>query len=211
MQTNVYIDGFNLYNLAVKGGAYKWLDLVMLAKALVPTHDVHRVRYFTAYVFNRTDSNQRRRQLTYLRALRTLPGVSVHRGQFRERKIRRPLVIAPSVGSRFVEVFDTEEKGSDVNLATWFVIDAHNNDFEQALVISNDSDLALPIGLVRQLFGCPVGVVNPNIHSNPFTPSTLREAATFTRHIRRPTLALCQLPNQVVDDRSRTITKPLSW
>ena len=43
----------------------------------------------------------------------------------------------------------TEEKGSDVNLATLLVADAFKGNFEAAAVLSTDSDLTLPIELIR--------------------------------------------------------------
>lgn len=41
------------------------------------------------------------------------------------------------------------EKSSDVNLATHLLHDAYCNDYELAIVISNDSDLVEPIRIVR--------------------------------------------------------------
>lgn len=98
LKTNVYIDGFNLYYGAVKGTTYKWLDLLKLSQAIVPTHTINKIRYFTSYVTNRSDPNQLRRQLIYFRAIRTLPGLSIHRGQFRETTKWRPLVNPPTTG-----------------------------------------------------------------------------------------------------------------
>jgi hypothetical protein len=37
---NVYIDGFNLYYGALKRTPYKWLDLALLARTLLPTDTV---------------------------------------------------------------------------------------------------------------------------------------------------------------------------
>ena len=210
MKTNVYIDGFNLCYRAVKGTPYKWLDVLKLARALVPTHQINRIRYFTAYVLNRSDPNQLRRQLTYLRALDTLPNLSIHRGRFRERQKTRPLV-APVAGlPRFVDIFDTEEKRTDVNLATWLLVDAHRHDFEQALLFCNDADLALPVRLVRTIFNRPVGIVNPNTNPKNKMPADLSAAATFIRQVRRTALAACQFPPQLSVLRG-TITKPTTW
>jgi len=47
-----------------------------------------------------------------------------------------------------------------VNLATYLLIDAFDNDCEQAIVISNDSDLVTPIQFARERFGIPVGIFN---------------------------------------------------
>ena len=40
MRTYIYVDGFNLYYGALKGTAWKWLDMsALLAKVLQPQHD----------------------------------------------------------------------------------------------------------------------------------------------------------------------------
>lgn len=45
-------------------------------------------------------------------------------------------------GPRVVEVHKTEEKGSDVNLATFLLVDGFDQLYDEAVVISNDGDLA---------------------------------------------------------------------
>lgn len=109
-----------------------------------------------------------------------------------------------------MEVWDTEEKGSDVNLATYLLIDAFQRDYEQALVISNDSDLALPIRMVREQFRLPVGVVNPNLDPTALAPKELSDAATFQRRLRGNTIKVSQFPASLTDAQG-TITKPIGW
>jgi hypothetical protein len=58
-----------------------------------------------------------------------------------------------------VSVLNTEEKGSDVNVASHLLIDALTNAVDAAIVISNDSDLRFPIQKARELV--PVGLINP--------------------------------------------------
>lgn len=60
----------------------------------------------------------------------------------------------------FVSVARREEKGSDVNVASHLLIDVLAGSVDAAIVISNDSDLKLPIDEVRQRV--PVGLVNPS-------------------------------------------------
>lgn len=211
MKTNVYIDGFNLYYRAVRGTPYKWLDLSQLCGKLLPSHQINRIRYFTAVAQPLPhDPGAPARQQIYLRALKTIPNLTVHLGQFRPRQRRLPLV-APVPGlPATVEVKYFEEKGTDVNLATYLLTDGFESDYEQALVISNDSDLALPISVVRQRLGLPVGVVNPNTDSREFAPAELTAAATFTRRIRKATLGACQFPPTLTDSVG-TIHKPPAW
>lgn len=82
-RANVYVDGFNLYYGCVQGTPYKWLDLQRLARLLLPEYSVQRIRYFTARVQPRPgDVQQPQRQQTYIRALETIPHLSVHFGHF---------------------------------------------------------------------------------------------------------------------------------
>lgn len=58
-----------------------------------------------------------------------------------------------------VSYLDREEKGTDVNLATHLLLDVLQGEVDAVIVISNDSDLALPIRVAR--VSVPVGVANP--------------------------------------------------
>ncbi len=211
MKTNVYIDGFNLYYRAVKGTNYKWLDLLALSGALLPSHEINRIRYFTAQSLSLPDDpNVPVRQAAYIRALGTIRNLTIHLGQFRRRTRSRPLVTPIPGLPTFVRISDFEEKGSDVNLATYLLIDGYEGDYEQAVVISNDSDLALPIAMVRDKLKFPIGIVNPNVDQSANTPTELSQAATFSRRIRRNTLRNCQFP-QTLTDSNGTIRKPAGW
>ena len=69
-----YIDGFNLYHGAVENTPYKWLDIVMLGKCLMPKYNVVATKYFTSLVFEAGDSDRPRRQQQYWNALKTIYG-----------------------------------------------------------------------------------------------------------------------------------------
>jgi uncharacterized LabA/DUF88 family protein len=211
MKTNIYVDGFNLYYGALKDSPYRWLDIVALCQRLLPQDQVHRVRYFTANIAARpgdppTAAQKRQRQQIYLRALQTLPEVSIHTGHYLSKVKRRPLAQPPAVGPRTVEILDTEEKGSDVNLATYLLVDAFDKDCDAAVVLSNDSDLTFPIDVVRKKFGYPVGVLNP--HQN--VSQALKRVASFYRQIHTNDLKAAQLLPTLTDAHG-SITKPMSW
>jgi hypothetical protein len=65
-----------------------------------------------------------------------------------------------------VRVVKTEEKGSDVNVATCLMLDACRRDCEAVVVITNDSDLREPLRIVREELGLVVGVINPHRSAN---------------------------------------------
>ncbi len=105
-----------------------------------------------------------------------------------------------------VEVLDTKEKGSDVNLASYLLVDGFNKDYQMAVVISNDSDLVEPIKLARNHLGLDVGVLHP--HRRHVTE--LSQVAKFYRPIRERAIKASQFPSVMRDTRG-TISKPTTW
>ena len=209
MITNVYIDGFNLYYRALKDTPFRWLDLRKLAETVFPQDDIHRVCYFTARLDARPGNpNQPRRQLVYLRALATLPGFDSYFGVFRSGVKRRPLAEPVTGLPSYVLVRDSEEKGSDVNLATRLLVDGFNGEYEQAVVVSNDADFAGAMRYVRDQLGLRVTLVNPD-HRNP-SPRHLADAATYVKRLWKSHLRRSQLPDTLSDEVG-VITKPAEW
>lgn len=208
-RTIVYIDGFNFYYRCLKGSRFKWLNPVVLCRdVLSSSNQVVGVRYYTARVNARPDDpDQPVRQETYLRALRTLPEVSIHLGHYLTKPVRLPLAKPDAGQPRMVEVLRAEEKGSDVNLATHLVRDAFRAEFEVAVVISNDSDLFEPIRIVTQELGKPVGLLVPE---GVVISAKLKPVASFIRTIRRTALARSQFADRLIDSNG-TFQKPSRW
>ena len=209
MISNVYVDGFNLYNRAVRGTEFKWLDLRKLAEVLFPSDTINQICYFTALLAARPgDPYQPRRQILYLRALRTLPGFEAHFGRFQAQAKTRPLARPVPGLPAYVDVLDSQEKGSDVNLATRLLVDGFNGAYEQAIVVTNDADLAAPMRYVRDGLRLPVTVVNPDRKAN--TPKDLQNAVTRVKRLWKSHLRRSQLPSSVKDGQG-AITKPERW
>jgi uncharacterized LabA/DUF88 family protein len=205
MITNVYIDGFNFYYGAVKGTPYKWLDFSTLCRILLPRHEIKRIYYFTALVEARPgDPEKRLRQETYLRALRTIPNLTIVLGSFLTHVKNMPL----ANGKGYVDVINTQEKGSDVNLAAQMLMDGFRNDYECAVVISNDSDLLRPIQMTINELHKKVGVLAPTQNRHP--SRSLTANATFIKHIRPRVLAASQFPPTLTDKRG-AFSKPHDW
>lgn len=158
---------------------------------------------------------QQVRQQAYLRALQTTQNLTVHYGQFLQHAVRMPLVQPVPGGANTIEVWKTEEKGSDVNLASYLLLDAFRKECEVSVVITNDSDLAEPIRLVRKELGIKVVVLHPlpqpTIGSKPPHPSyQLRKAASKSIVIKVASLAASQFPDRLTDSVG-TISKPKGW
>lgn len=208
MKTVVYVDGFNFYYGAVKGTPYKWLNIKTLCQLLLPKNQILKIKYFTAPVTARpSDPDQPNRQQIFFRALQTIPELEIIFGHFLSHEIMMPLA-HPSPGQlKYAKVIKTEEKGSDVNIAAHMVNDGHKGLYKVAVLISNDSDLAEPVRIVRNELKLPVGVLNPFIHKPSFD---LRKHATFVRPIRRGVLSASQFPPSL-KDANGTFYKPLTW
>lgn len=167
------------------------------------------------------------RQQVFIRALETVPNLTVHYGNFLESKTRMRLANPPPGGPNTAEVVKIEEKGSDVNIATNMLVDAFRHDCDQLIVVTNDSDLAEPIRIINKELGLPVGVFNPHTqstadckhrHSGRGGPApkarpriALRKVAKFFKDIQESHLIVAQFPNAFTDAAGRRLRKPTSW
>lgn len=158
---HVYIDGFNLYYGSLKANpALKWLDLEGLGAALTPQdYSLGHVYYFTARVNGVTDPGAPLRQDKFLKAVGSSPLVDVVEGNFKTRKGSYPLAADTS---RFATIVRTEEKGSDVNLASYMLRDAHLSACQAAVVVSDDFDLLSPLHRAREDAGALACVCWPS-------------------------------------------------
>lgn len=204
--TYVYIDGFNLYYGSLKGSKYKWLDLKKLITNLLQEHhDIIKIKYYTAAVSGRTDPNQPIRQQTYIRALKKyIPEFEVYYGHFLTQSVNAKLV-QPINGIEYAEIWKTEEKGSDVNLAVHLLNDAWEDNYDCAVVVSNDGDLSEAIKLVRKKKKL-VGLVNPS--SKRRFSKELNKIVDFKYRVRNSLLRKSQLPKKIP---GTNITKPKEW
>ena len=218
MRTIIYVDGFNLYfRLLQKRPALKWLNIKTLAEqVLKPINQVVAVRYYTARVSGRLDPLGPGRQQIYLDALATIPEISIHMGMFLTSEKFAGLVHPPSFRPNLalpqpwpdvVKVLKVEEKGSDVNLACHLLLDAFQNNFDVAAVLSNDSDLVEPIRIVTQVLGKPVGLLSPVPNPNP----ELSRVSSFIRRLSVSDLSAAQFPSPLPRAAQPDLIKPAIW
>jgi uncharacterized LabA/DUF88 family protein len=214
MKTILYIDGFNLFYGAVKGSPLRWLNPIAIIERTFPRNQIIGTKYFTAKVTALPDNpDQPIRQMMFWRALRTLPNLEIIEGDFRTRKVMAAVVNPPP---NFMQVFKTEEKGSDVNLAAHLLMDGFRNRYECAIVVSGDSDLVTPIRMVRDELKKPIGVLNPQRLSGPNCrperkSAGLQHAALFYKKgVSWAQLQASQFPPTMTDAHG-TFTKPASW
>lgn len=197
--------GSTLYYGSFKRTPYKWLDLGSLCAGMLPNDRVIAIKYYTARISARPGKpNGPTDQQIYLRALRTIPNLSITYGHFLTHSV--PMALTGLTPTKRVWVDKTEEKGSDVNLAAHLVRDAFRGVFQVAVLITNDSDLAEPVRIVRQELNLPVGILNPHQQHS----AELKRVATFLKRIRQSDLITSQFP-AVLNDSKGVIHKPPSW
>jgi hypothetical protein len=132
------------------GNPSGYADQDVYLKALVAADSVDHIEYGT-----------------YVARVKTAPlAVKDRQGRPRVVEPAWPVVVQdghgePVSGAVFmVSYANREEKGSDVNVASHLLLDVLRGAVDGALVISNDSDLRLPVAEARA--HVPVGLVNPS-------------------------------------------------
>ena len=198
-----YIDGFNLYfGLREKGWRrYYWLNPAALINALT-RHDQQFIHchYFTARFRSDQGNQGEKRQALWLDALGTIPEITCHFGHFLSKTdtCRR-------CGAKRTTY---EEKMTDVNIATRLLIDAYDDRFDTAIIVSADSDLSTPIEKVREKFPNKRVIVAfpPRRHS-----AQLTRVASGHVIIRQNTLRNILLPDEIKTAAGHVLKRPDGW
>lgn len=219
MKTVIYIDGFNLYYGCQKNTSYKWLNVKALVETLLPSwHLISEIKYFTARVSSRPGKiDLFKRQALYFRALRTIPNLTIFEGHFLMSLSKLPIIpdnkkdiwrsFASSQQLKKAFVLKVEEKGSDVNLASHLLMDAFKDQYDCAVIVSNDSDLFTPIEMVKKEFKKKIGLIIPS----EYPSRHLMKVADFIKPIRsKALLKSSQFPEKLKDNRGE-FKKPSSW
>lgn len=249
LRTRIYIDGFNFYYGCLKGTPYKWLDLLplfeqhILPSVLLKDAEGHTrqfellpdpsIRFFTAEILENvaraTDSVSSQQQ--YHKALRLAHGskIELTLGYYSVQGMKVKIVDAETPKKapkdcQEILAWKVEEKQSDVNLALQVYHDALTNQVDHVVIVTNDTDIAPALKMIREHTRVFVGLVVPTRPSrapaggaeNAGKPGArrtnrdLEQYAHWTRsHIRLEELAACQLPR--VLQGKRPASKPLSW
>jgi hypothetical protein len=193
---------------------------------------VTRIVYCTARIDAATNPGGYRDQDTYLLALTTTGSVDeVEYGRYVSRVKYAPMATKDSKGRPvlaqpdwpvmvqsplgtplpnavfMVSYLHQEEKGTDVNVGSHLLMDVLSGQVDGVVVVSNDSDLRLPVGVARA--HVPVGLVNPR---GGITAGALASKKTegvgnhWFRRLFRDDYISHQLP-----DPAGKYTKPLDW
>ena len=227
LRTRVYVDGYNLYYGCLKSTPYKWLDLIILfERCILPSSAPSSsellplaIKFFTAKILEKAAKalDSVSSQARYHTALRKLYSdrIDIIEGYYSLIESKAKLVdsIDSATWPRDCQetlVWKLEEKQSDVNLALHAYHDAITNEVEQVVIVTNDTDIAPALSLIRSHTNVQIGLVVPARHHQRVPNSELAELAHWVRtHISLEELAIAQLP-RVIPGRKPTM-KPESW
>lgn len=218
MRTIVYIDGYNLYYGLLRKSKLKWLDLFTLFNehVLDERAQLVEVRYYTAPVLGRMsdDPESPQRQRRYLQALRKAhpTGLTIIEGRIMAstpfQRLVRPIDEAPHLEK--VQVYDFNEKKTDVNLAADMLTGAWTNAYDQAVLCSNDSDLEGAFAAIKRHHPrIRLGLVAPipgNDHRR--ISKDLSQYADWAKILSPVHLANSQLPDRIPQS---SLKKPETW
>lgn len=226
LRTNIYIDGFNLYYGSLRKTKYKWLNPEALCQRLLSqdskaTYTINQIKYFSARIIDTPDDlGKSQRQNEYFRVLRTLPNLEVILGHYskhiKEMRLEPPIELEEEIPfinktkKRKIDrwtVVKFEEKGSDVNLATHILVDAVDNNFDVAVVISNDSDLRAPLRFAKNKFNKKIVIFSPYQNNS----ISLKKHANYMKKISEADVKQCQFKSELIDSKGSKIKKPSNW
>ena len=233
LRTRVYIDGYNFYYGCLKGTRFKWLDVLgLFEQRVLPSVQAHRggrgiesqllplaIKYFTASILEQAAkaSDSVSSQSRYHSAL-----LKHHRGRVEiipgyysitQAKARIVDAASPKRWPRECQevlVWKLEEKQTDVNLALQLYHDVLTRQVDHVVVVTNDTDIAPALRMVRQHCDAIVGLVVPTRDRVRVPNTELADQADWVRrHVTDDELANSQLP-RVIGGRKPTV-KPISW
>lgn len=229
----MYVDGYNLYYGCLKGTHLKWLDLLTLfEKQLLPSIMVivdgcpavtqlepGAIKFFTARILESAAKtpDSVSSQARYHTALGKLyrDRIEIIEGYYALNRMKVKVVDAenpdrPPKDCQETQAWKLEEKQSDVNLALHAYHDAVSGLVDQVVVVTNDTDIAPALKMIRDNTQAIIGLVVPTTDRSRKPNADLERLAHWTRtHITEAELAASQLP-RVIPGRKATI-KPESW
>lgn len=195
-----YIDGYNLYyglhDLGWK--RFYWQNLQKLSEQFLrKDQNLDETKYFTTIV--KYPKKKRLRQQIFLDALQTLPNFHIFYGHFLSDDIT-----CRQCGHTYTT---HHEKMTDVNISVELMMDAFQDRFDVAFLISADSDLVHPIRTVQQLFPHKrvISIFPPGKHS-----TALQQVSRGTLRIGRVELSKSLFPDQV-HKGNVILQRPTEW
>jgi len=193
------VDGFNLYHSLQEEPnfhRYKWLDIRKLLETYFP-RGLEKVLYFTS--LTPWDIDKVERHKVFIRALEST-GVEMVYGKFKDKDRRCPKC-KQNYKSR-------EEKQTDVSIALTLFRMAYEKKFDEAVLLTGDSDQLPTLKEVHKCFpGLKLGVLLPIGRE----AAELKIESDFYLRIRERVLSKCLFDETLTLKDGSIIRCPAEW
>jgi uncharacterized LabA/DUF88 family protein len=193
------VDGFNLYHSLQENPAYhkyKWLNIDKLLRTYFPV-GLEKIYYFTSYTPWDLDKVARHR--VFIQALEST-GVEVVYGKFKDRDRKCPICKA--------RYRSREEKQTDVSIALKLFRLAYEKRYDEAILVTGDSDQLPSFREVHKCFpGLKLGVLLPIGRE----AAELKTESDFYSRIRERVIAKCKFDQEVTLADGTVLRCPSDW
>jgi hypothetical protein len=190
----VYVDGFNFFHALDDFGEnhLKWLDLWALSLRLVGQQaDLKRVLWCSA----KHPHREKAARWTSYRDALIARGVTLAEGNF----------------TRYEPI---EEKEGDVHLALHLMLDAVDDVFDIAYLVTADSDQAATARLFKERFGSgpsPKKIISVAPPNRTHSRNILEQAPETPKVINKADIEECLLPERLRGPTGRMIQRPMRY
>ncbi len=137
----IFIDGSNFYHSLINSFKTASVDIEKFCKDITQTGELIEIKYYTSPVLRSNNPNAYSSQQKFLSKIKEIKNLTLFLGRLEKH------------GNTFVE------KGVDVKIATDLISNAFHNNYDIAILVSNDSDF-VPAIQEAQKFGKQVWDIN---------------------------------------------------
>lgn len=196
-----FIDGFNFYHslkAKKKYHKYLWLNYKALSQCVIRANEtISGVLYFSAYPLY--DDEKTKRHKIYVSALKS-EGVAIVLSNFKDKE---------KFCNRCRQWYWTrEEKQTDVSVGVYLYREAHFDNYDKAVLVTNDTDLVPAIKVVKQSFPQKkVGVLFPIDRQ----AAELKQVCDFWIYTKRQHLKRSQFPERITLPSGVVLKRPPGW
>ena len=130
----VFIDGSNFYYSLKKSFSTSKIDFQRFINFLSNDYNLVNILYYNAPLNSKDNAEEYKKQQRFFEYLKKIPKLNIYLGRLEKRPNNHKT-----------------EKGVDVKLAIDLLINAYNNNYDIAILISNDADFIPAIEEVQKL------------------------------------------------------------
>lgn len=185
-----------------------------------PDSELINVKYFTADIKAKLSSHGEKSckaQQDYLLSLQAYSKsqnikLEIIKGKYNVQPKEYYAYQEPIDFDNKLAVWVAEEKQTDVAIAVHLLCDTIDNNCEQIIIFSNDSDISPAIAAIKERNpNMVVGIIVPVKEDSRHASAELEKYSNWTRNcIKEAELEKNQLPDKI-NTRKRVISKPKHW